>query len=654
MKHTLLSLFAAASLAVLPAPAAQAAPPPELPVDLFFDTPTMSGLLFSPDGTKILCLVPHEGRRNLAVIDLVKGTKNLLSSFKDKDALGPFWASNERILFLVDDNGKEEYDIYAVNPDGGDPTIITPGRPVSILRRQEKDPKNLLVQAAITHNDWWDVATMNVKTGKLSTPIARAPGPVSSYTLDRENVVRLAYVVDGDAKTNRVLYRDANRQEWREIFSCAFDQPGWVPVAFDGDNRTLFVASDLGRKTKAIYRYDTSTGQLGAEPVFAHDTYDVSSVIYDASKNKIVGIAYEADRLRFHWLDEEFASIHARLELSLPNTVHQPVQISEDGSKIIFYSYSDRDPGVYYLYDRKRQKLNELAVVKPRIDPEQMAEMKPITYRARDGLQLHGYLTLPAGREPKNLPLIVHPHGGPYGPRDEWGFNPEVQFYANRGFAVLQVNFRGSGGYGDWFEAAGYKKWGLEMQDDLTDGVKWAIAEGVADPKRVVISGASYGGYATMAGLVFTPELYIAGINYVGVVDIKTLIPNTAPARRMHWMHTRIGKLSDEADRKRLYETSPVHFADRIRVPVLMAYGINDPRVRIDQANDIERALKRSKVPYELIIETKEGHGFYDESRRIAFYSRIDAFLKQHVPGVGRPEVIIGPQKVTEPAAKGD
>jgi dipeptidyl aminopeptidase/acylaminoacyl peptidase len=622
----------AVGLLSLPALAAPAVPP-EIPVETIFQNPTMSSLQFSPDGKKILCLVPYERRQNLAVVDLEKGAKNLLSSFTDKQAVSPFWANNNRILFQADDKGKEQFSVYAVNPDGSEAVTLPFERSVRLLRRLPDDPKNLLVLAGITYRDWWDVALMNVRTGKLSAPIARAPGNVSSYVLDRRDVVRLAAVYDNLTNTNRILYRDANQAEWQEVAAYPFDREGWAPIAFDGDNRTLFVWSNIGRRTKAVYRYDTATKTMG-EMVCADDTYDVDSVIYDQSKRKVVGIQYEADRRRFHWLDAEMKAIHDRMEQALPDTVHMPVQFAEDGSKIIFYSYSDRDPGVYYIYDRKRQQVSELAVIRPKIDPAQMAPMKPISFPARDGLTLHGYLTLPVGREAKNLPLIINPHGGPYGPRDVWGYNPEVQFFANRGFAVLQVNFRGSGGYGDWFEAAGFKKWGLEMQHDLTDGVKWAVDQGLADPKKVVIAGASYGGYATMAGLVYTPELYCAGINYVGVVDINNLIPKAQASDQMHWMHTRIGDPGDGTDKKRIHDTSPVNFADRIRAPLLMAYGRNDPRVRIDQAYDIERALKRSKVPYELIIEKDEGHGFRMEEKSIAFYARVDAFLKQHVPTV--------------------
>jgi dipeptidyl aminopeptidase/acylaminoacyl peptidase len=631
MKH--LVFFAAATLSAFASSVHSAPPPvPELPVEELFQAPAMAGLQFSPDGKRILCLVPHQGRMNLAVIDLEKKSKNLLSSFDDKDANSPFWASNDRILFFADRDGDENFDIYSVNADGSDPAMISPDRSVRLLRRLKDDPTSILVQAAITHGDWFDVAKMNLKTGKLSQPIAKAPGPVSYYVLDHDNQVRFAVLSDPHARVNRVLYRESDRAEWRDVANFAFGHASWRPIAFDADNRTIYVSSDLAQKTAGIFRYDTSAPNINFEKVFTDPTYDVEGVIVDESTNKVIGITFDGDRQRFHWLDAEMAAVHRRLEQSLPDVVHSPVQTSDDGSRIVFYSYSDRDPGVYYLYDRKRQRVEELAVVNPKIDPAQMAAMKPISYNARDGLKLHGYLTLPPGREPKNLPAIIHPHGGPYGPRDEWRYNAEVQFYANRGFAVLQVDFRGSGGYGYWFEEAGFKKWGLEMQNDLTDGVKWLVDQGIADPKRVVISGASYGGYAAMAGLVFTPELYVAGINYVGVVDIRNLIPKAVPASRMYWMHTRLGDLSKAEDRKRIHDTSPVHFADRIRAPLLMAYGRNDPRVTIDQGHDIKRALERAKVPHEFIIEKEEGHGFRNEAKRIAFYKRVDAFLKAHVP----------------------
>lgn len=668
MKRSLL-LFVAA----LPLGFAQpsAAPVPELPVKTFFQAPTIASLTFSPNGKYIACLVPYEHRMNLAVIDLEKGTKNLLTNFKDRQATRPRWATNDRILFEVEDSGTESFALNAVNRDGSDPAMIASGwtnaetnnevnvRFRSVLGGIEGDTKNILVLANLTYRDWSDVATMNLKTGTM-TKLIEAPGRVDYYVRDRSGQVRLAVVEERSIR--RVLARDPKTKQWTTLNEHRRGQPGWEPIAFDGDNRTLFILSGVGRKTLSVYRYDmVERKQL--DLVLADDTYDATmangaaantfspSVVYDGSKQKIVGLIYAADRTRFHWLDDDMRKLQEKLEASLPDTVHQPRQFTEDGSKIIYFSSSDRDPGVFYLYDRARQKLNELAVVKPAIDPEKMAPMKRVKFTARDGLVLHGYLTLPKGRPAKNLPLVLHPHGGPFGIRDEWGYNDEIQLYANRGFAVLQIDYRGSGGYGGWFQAAGYKKWGLEMQDDLTDGVKWAIAQGIADPARVVISGASYGGYATMAGLTYTPELYCAGINYVGVTNLSTQWGKyRGTSDELGLVHEWFADMDNTADRKRAFDTSPCNFADRIQVPLLMAYGKNDPRVNIDQGYDMESALKKAGKPYELIVESDEGHGFRMEERRISFFSKVDTFLKNNV--LARASVKIGESKVIDQPAK--
>ena len=516
-----------------------------------------------------------------------------------------------------------------------------------LLTRLPKTPQRFLVLGNLSGAQGPDVCSMDLKTGKMTLEVAN-PGWVRRWVLDRQRNGRVGVAQQGQTIT--VLLRDLKSGKWTEINRTQVDAPGWSPVAFDGDDRTLFVSSDVGRGTRAIYRYDTETRTLG-EMVHGDGTYDAGGVLWDEARKKVVAITINADRPRFHWLDAEAEELQKRIDVSLRGTVNRQLHAAPDGSRRLIQSTSDRDPGVYYLFDQATKKIEELAVLKPGIDPEQMAPMKPITFRARDGLMIQGYLTLPLGRDAKNLPLVLHPHGGPFGIRDSWGFHPEVQFYANRGYAVLQVNYRGSGGYGDKFERAGWKKWGLEMQDDLTDAVKWTIAEGMADPERVVIAGASYGGYATMAGLVYTPELYCAGINYVGVVDIEELIPrgDSVSKERAYWYETRIGDLSKAEDRKRIRETSPVHFTDRIRAPVLMAYGKNDPRVRRSQGVDIEAALKKAGKTYEMIIEKEEGHGFRKEELSIAFFTKVDAFLKKYVPPPGG-NVKVGPVKVVDPA----
>ena len=677
LRFALVGLLAVAALRL------PAAPAPELPVATFFKKPSLASLRFSPDGNRIACLIPYERRMNLAVIDLEKKTKNLLTNFTDNDVGSLQWVSNDRLVFTQDIDGQEVPSVFAVNRDGTEPTKLfgydstAQSSAVNVkfrglLRRLENEPRNILVLASLTGAQGPDVGKMNLKTGRITVFVPN-PGFVSRWILDRSDTVRIG--ISSENGRTKILFRAEGSSTWETLDNgigseAESDSDGnatgtWMPMAFDGDNRTLFVVSRIGRDRAAVYRYDTRTRQLG-ELVAEDDVYDVvdgnpdynpfplRGLIYDDTKKRVVGLAYRAAKPKVIWFDEDFARLQKQIDSSLPDTVNFILDASPDDSKQLVLAQSDRDPGVYYLFDRAKKKLEELAVIAPGVDPDQMAAMTPISYPARDGLTLRGYLTLPRGREPKNLPLIVNPHGGPYGIRDDWRFNAEIQFYANRGFAVLQVDYRGSGGYGTKFERAGYHKWGLEMQDDLTDGVKWAIARGIVDPKRVVISGASYGGYATMAGLAFTPELYVAGVNYVGVTNLTSQWGKyKGTDSQLRTVHRLFGDMDKAADRKRAYDTSPSNFADRIRAPVLMAYGKNDPRVLIDQGYDMESALKKHGKAFELIIERDEGHGFRKEELSIAFFTRVDEFLKKHVPGVAE-NVKIEPTKAIEMPAKSE
>lgn len=615
---------------------------PRIPIDVFFGNPEIAQLRFSPDGRYIAALVPVERRMNLVVIDLENKKQQLVTKLTDEGIQSFQWANNDRLLFQREEGGRERGGLYAVGRTGGivdrlaysglqGATAEINSRFGGLIRRVNTDPNKFIVRVFETIRDRPDVGLMDMRSGaiKVTTP---NPGMVGSWVLDRANVVRVG--VAQDDSTITILYRDKDGAPWETLETFTEGEPQWTPLAFDGDNRTLFVSSDVGRKTQAIRKFDTATRTMG-EVVAEDGVYDITGgTIWSEALRTVVGVRYEADRERVVYWNDEFRKRQEIIDRSLPGLNNAQIEASDDGSRIVVYSRSDREPGVYFLFDEKNKRIEQLAVVKPKVDPDLMSEMKPVTYTARDGLLIHAYLTLPRGREARNLPLVINPHGGPYGIRDTWGFNPEVQFLASRGFAVLQMNYRGSGGYGREFEKTGYKKWGLEMQDDITDGVRWAIGEGIADPKRVVIAGASYGGYATMAGVTFTPELYCAAVNYVGVTDLVIQFKRYQDGDRetRRWLHTRIGDMESRDVIKRLEETSPARFADRIRVPVLMAYGRNDPRVRIDQGYAIEAALKRSGIVHKMIIENDEGHGFAKEEKSLAWYQEIEAFLDAHVP----------------------
>jgi len=639
--------------------------PPELPVATFFAEPEISQLQFSPNGRFLAALVPVAHRRNLVVMDLEKKTKLLVTKLTDEGIVEYRWANDDRLLFARDEGGQEHYGLYAVNRTGGvvdrlayngdqAATSRINFRFGGLIRRDRKHANKFFVLMYDSIRDRPDVALMDVRSGHYSV-LVRNPGSVVEWLMDSNDVVRAGVGREGDQIS--VLYRDRDGEDWRTLTSFLAETRGWLPLAFDQDNRTLFVATNLEGRTVGISRYDPVTGRFLDSRV-TDKTYDVISESYGtiltrSISREAIGVRYEAEKPRTVYWDPVYQRRQAALERSLPGMTVEQEDVSDDGSKIVVFASSDREPGVYFLLDKR---LEQMAVTRPAIEPDQMAEMRPIQYTARDGLVIHGYLTLPRGRAAKQLPLVVNPHGGPYSIRDTWHFNPEVQFLANRGFAVLQMNYRGSGGYGLEFQQSGYQKWGLEMQNDITDGVHWAVREGIADPQRVVIDGASYGGYAAMAGLVFTPELYCAGINYVGVVDLP-----------LHWNYTTyispqerflfnrwFGNAESLAVLRRWHDTSPVNFADRIRVPVLMAYGKNDPRVRIDQCYAIEGALKKAGREFELLIEKDEGHGFHKEEKNIEWYTRVDAFLKAKVLAAPKGKVLVGEPRVLEmPAAEG-
>ncbi|HLL42142.1 MAG TPA: prolyl oligopeptidase family serine peptidase, partial [Segetibacter sp.] len=331
-----------------------------------------------------------------------------------------------------------------------------------------------------------------------------------------------------------------------------------------------------------------------------------------------------------HFFDKEWGDIYDNLKKKFPNNTVDFVGYDDNRTKAIVWTGSDLLPAKYYLYDFATKEFKEAANPYPWIKPENMAVMKPVTFQSRDGLTIHGYLTLPKDVEPKNLPVVVNPHGGPWA-RDVWGFNPEVQFLANRGYAVLQMNFRGSTGYGKKYWQASFKQWGKKMQDDVTDGVEWLKKQGIADPKRIGIYGGSYGGYTTLAAITFTPDLYACAVDYVGVANLFTFM-NTIPPYWKPYLdqfHEMVGDPSK--DSLLLAEASPVLHADRIKVPLFIAQGANDPRVNKAESDQMVAALKKRGIDVEYMVKNDEGHGFHNQDNQYDFYGAMERFLDKHL-----------------------
>lgn len=456
-----------------------------------------------------------------------------VTSLTHRDVSGYQWASNDRLLFYVEEDGNESLALNAVNIDGSKPRVLTKAskgiqlipRYTRMVDRLKEDDRHVIVISNERKAQFPDLYRMDIYNGKKKR-LTSNPGNFTGWGMDWDHKVRIAMrqsvAKDKSDASSELLYRETEDAPWKVLATSHLGQEGTGYAGFTPDNKSLYIVSAVGRDRMAAYKLDPATGKK--ELVFGHDEVDVGGPDFSPKDHRALAIGYVTDKPHIHYLDKKFGDIQKALDKALPDTVNRITSITEDEKTAVVIAGSDKTPGTYYLLETEpKLKLTYLAQIAERIKPADMVDMKPISYKARDGLLIQGYLTLPKDAEGKAIPLIVHPHGGPYGPRDIWGWNPEVQFLANRGYAVLQMNFRGSGGYGNKFEVGAWKQWGLQMQDDISDAVKWAIDKGIADPKRVCIYGASYGGYATMACLTMTPDLYKCGVNYVGVVDLDML-----------------------------------------------------------------------------------------------------------------------------------
>ena len=401
---------------------------------------------------------------------------------------------------------------------------------------------------------------------------------------------------------------------------------------FTFDNKNCYVSSNLnGRDKTASAEWDIAAKKEIKE-VYANADYDDGGLDFSRKRKVLTTAGFEGEKSELVFLDDATKKMHERLQAQFPGMEVRVASESDDETKRTIWVGSDKVTGRFYYDTDGQEKATLLCDRTPWLKEEQMADMKPITYTSRDGLTIHGYLTLPKGREAKDLPVVINPHGGPWA-RDGWGFNNEAQFLANRGYAVLQMNFRGSTGYGRKFWETSFKQWGKTMQDDITDGVQWLVKQGTVDPKRVAIYGGSYGGYATLAGITFTPELYACGVDYVGVSNLftfmNTIPPYWEPGRKM--FYEMVGDPAADKDSVLMASASPVMHADKIVCPLFIAQGRNDPRVNVDESDQMVKALEARGVKVEYMVKDNEGHGFHNEENRFDFYGAMEKFLDQHI-----------------------
>ena len=628
----------------------------DIPVESFFKSTGFSNFGISPNGKYLSALADWKGTTNLYVIDLESRTPVRVTAIKDQKIKDYFWGNDDRLVFTMDYHGNESWGLFAVDRDGSNPRVLVPPLqstgsfvfrytwPLDLLKNSSHE---ILVVNNKRNVDYPDVYRLNINDGGQILSAAN-PGAFTQWFTDQKGSVRLAEATDIYGNTH-YHYRESEGMKWEVIASFSFKEKRWSPVQsqnrewfeslkppqqpFGYDRNILYVSSDIDRKVAALYEYNLKTRKLG-RMLFACKTNDVTRLILSDYIQKPVGVYYETDKRQSYWFHKEKQMIQQFLDEKFPELINLIINTNDDHSRLIIASYSDRHPVIYSLLSIKEGALDfEILADNRVIEPTLLSEVKPIQFEARDGITLHGYLTLPNKKKLKNLPLIVHPHGGPW-VRDSWGFDPEVQFLASRGFAILQVNFRSSSGYGREFLHAGDKRWGTTMQTDLIDGINWLVDQGIADRNRIGIYGSSYGGYATMAQMVFYPELYQFGITAFGPIDLVSLINWRKKWKQKvaYAFYTRtIGDPKD--DKEMLNAYSPINFLDRIQAPVFIVHGTRDPRVPIDQAKRLRSGLVKANKEYEWLVIKDEGHGFRKQKNKNSLYTKIDEFLQPYRDG---------------------
>lgn len=613
------------------------APPPVIPMQDFFKNPEKSGFQISPNGEYFSYRAPWHNRMNIFVQKVGDSTATQVTMDTVRDIGGYFW-KGDRLLYSRDINGDENMIVFSASLDGKDVKALTPEHGVragvaDAFSRVPGMEKSVMVVMNKRNPQVFDPYLVNVETGDMKPLYDNSKDNFEGYVTDHAGVIRIATKTDG-VNTN-YYYRATEKDPFKEYMTVGF-KDSWSPLFFTFDDKNLYVSSNLnGRDKSAIAEWDIEAKKETKE-IYADKDNDVDGLSYSEKRKVLTMVNWTGEKSERHFLDEQTKKLFEGLEAQFPGMEVGIVSENDDEDKRTIWVGSDKVTGRFYYHDDATGKATLLADRTPWIKEDQMASMEPITYQSRDGLTIHGYLTLPKGREAKDLPLVVNPHGGPWA-RSDWGFDPEVQFLANRGYAVLQMNFRGSTSYGREFWMKSFKQWGKTMQDDITDGVQWLVKEGKVDPKRVAIYGGSYGGYATLAGITFTPELYACAVDYVGVSNMftfmNTLPPYWEPGRKM--MYEMVG--DPKTDSLLMREASPVFFVDRIRCPLFVAQGKNDPRVNINESNQMVDALKARGITVQYMVKDNEGHGFHNEENRFDFYNAMEKFLDEHIGSGYKP-----------------
>jgi dipeptidyl aminopeptidase/acylaminoacyl peptidase len=602
-----------------------------IPRSVLFGNPVKTSPRISPDGKRLAYLAPVDNVLNVWVGDIGSDNYQPVTSDKDRGVRFYMWAAdNTHILYIQDVGGNENWRLYATHIETRETRDLTPFDNVQaqIIEHDKHFPNELIIGLNKENIQVHDVYHLDLTSGEL-TLVAKNPGNIAGWTVDAQLKVRGAAAATPDGGLE-LLVRDNEQDEWRKLLTWGSDDALTSgPVAFTVDGQSLYLQDSRDSNASRLTKLNLASGE---NTVLAEDPqYDVGHVMLHPDTREVQAVAFNKDRVEWQVLDPSIQIDFDRIRDIREGDFSIVGRDDADETWIVAITV-DNGPSAFYSYDRKNQHVQFLFTTQPELEKYELAQMEPISFTSRDGLTIHGYLTLPVGVEAKNLPLVLNVHGGPWG-RDGWGYRPEAQWFANRGYACLQVNFRGSTGYGKDFLNAGDKEWGRNMHNDLVDAVHWAIDRGIADPKKVAIYGGSYGGYAALAGATFTPDLFCCAVDIVGPSNLITLIKTIPPywSTFLATFHKRVG--NPDTEEEFLKSRSPLFKADQIKIPMLIAQGANDPRVKQAESEQIVEAMKSNGVDYEYMLFPDEGHGFAKPENRIKFYAAAEKFLAQHLGG---------------------
>ena len=628
--------------------------------EMFFGDPEVTGAQLSPDGRYMSFIKPHLDTRNVWVKETSAPFEDArpLTDNTDRPVAGYFWSRDGKyLLYVKDQGGDENYNIYALDPQApnAEGSTVPEARKLTdregiraiIFAVPESDPDLMYIGLNDRDPAWHDLYALRISTGELEL-LRENTDRFTSWIFDNNDELRLATrsADNGDTEVLRV-----DEDGFTQIYSCDVLET-CAPVRFHKDNERFYMQSNKGADQDliALFLMDPNTQEVEMIEQDPEGRVDFGNAFFSDVSKELLGTSYTDDRRRRYWKDKGIAEDYDWLQSQLPGKTIGFGSSTADENFWLITAYGDTDPGAVYLYDRKGNTLEFQYRGRPNMPINDLAEMKAVRYKSSDGLEIPAYLTLPKGVEAKDLPVIVMPHGGPWA-RDYWGYNPYHQFLANRGYAVLSPNFRGSTGFGKAFLDAGNGEWGELMQDDLTAGVEYLIEQGIADPERIGIMGGSYGGYATLAGLTFTPEVYAAGVSIVGPSNLETLLNSIPPywASFLKVFHTRMADPNTEEGLAQMKAQSPLYSANKIQAPLMVVQGANDPRVKQAESDQIVVAMRELGLPVEYLVAQDEGHGFAKPVNNMAFLAAAEKFLANHLGGRYQEDM---PENVAEKLAE--